>query len=768
MPAYTDHKRIPELNRVYTLQSGDQLVVYSAALDQTMRLDYADLVVEGAEFTGYVVYQYIDGGTNIFGRELVMAERGNSIYRLAHPARPYESTDFPAELAAGDWVLVGSGGGASLLSELGDVALSGTATGDVLYRSGNVWVNRTLTATDVGALDEATADTLYAAINHNHDGVYAPVAHDHDTDYADINHTHTFASITSKPTTLAGYGITDGLTKPQADLFYSPLGHAHYLDDLLDVSIAGATTGQILSKSVSGWVAVDPPAGGTGSTTLAGLTDVTISGGVNGQVLYLSNGQWINHTLTAANIGALTQATADTLYMPIDATITGNYLPLVLTQYEDVNVGAYGIRFSGFEKDGDGFNTGKDFFAGFGNNYMDWSLRVSKTGSIRAKQYVNPDMWLSLDYGAGESNTIGSYSGLEVSNGTSYCYASAQAAPLEGRFEVYAKASGGTEGTFEVRPDGLYWNKTAIVFGGGGGSGATTLDELTDVTLTTPVNGAVLQYNGSQWIDADLSSVYIKTNSTTGQNIEQNNNLFTITNSAFNNFWVDGGDSYLAGWDAITGTTATADGSRYMRAEVRYGAYSVGGSLFNGVIQNKVNQVGGEAELEIYSTFGGSLLRTKVIGNWAVNDYSKFAQQFVFTDSVDGDVTWEIRPDGIYRNDTQFGSTVSATPVALTDATTTNMDLGASYNFTWAISSGNKTLVPQGTGFVTGANWTVRISGCAGQTLFLGPTTGYTHYLATAGGTGQTVTSVVLPASGRVVLSGHRFGTEIYWIVTEF
>lgn len=31
------------------------------------------------------------------------------------------------------------------------------------------------------------------------------------SEYASVNHTHTFASLTSKPTTLAGYGITDGL-----------------------------------------------------------------------------------------------------------------------------------------------------------------------------------------------------------------------------------------------------------------------------------------------------------------------------------------------------------------------------------------------------------------------------------------------------------------------------------------------------------------------------------------------------------------------------
>lgn len=36
------------------------------------------------------------------------------------------------------------------------------------------------------------------------------------------------------------------------------------------------------------------------------------------------------------------------------------------------------------------------------------------------------------------------------------------------------------------------------------GSGSTTLDALTDVTLTTPAIGAILKYSGSQWIDGQL------------------------------------------------------------------------------------------------------------------------------------------------------------------------------------------------------------------------------------------------------------------------
>jgi hypothetical protein len=43
------------------------------------------------------------------------------------------------------------------------------------------------------------------------------------------------------------------------------------------------------------------------------------------------------------------------------------------------------------------------------------------------------------------------------------------------------------------------------VNGSGGGGGATTLGQLTDVSLTSPTNNQVLTYNGSLWVNADPS-----------------------------------------------------------------------------------------------------------------------------------------------------------------------------------------------------------------------------------------------------------------------
>lgn len=65
-------------------------------------------------------------------------------------------------------------------------------------------------------LKTATADTKYAAVDHNHSGVYAPVSHTHTTGqisdlstvlagYAPASHTHTTANITGLDTKLSGY-----------------------------------------------------------------------------------------------------------------------------------------------------------------------------------------------------------------------------------------------------------------------------------------------------------------------------------------------------------------------------------------------------------------------------------------------------------------------------------------------------------------------------------------------------------------------------------
>lgn len=54
-----------------------------------------------------------------------------------------------------------------------------------------------------------------------------------------------------------------------------------------------------------------------------------------------------------------------------------------------------------------------------------------------------------------------------------------------------------TGGTYVLKVwDGTQWCTT-----GGGGGGATDLDGLTDVVLTSPSSGQVLKYNGTNWVN---------------------------------------------------------------------------------------------------------------------------------------------------------------------------------------------------------------------------------------------------------------------------
>jgi hypothetical protein len=91
-----------------------------------------------------------------------------------------------------------------------------------------------------GYATRAEGDTLYALAAHQHDGRYAPLAHD-----------HSFASLTARPTTMAGYGITDGVT--QASL-------ANYLP-----TSGGTISGALALTGAAAGVTLNPQAGGGGS-----------------------------------------------------------------------------------------------------------------------------------------------------------------------------------------------------------------------------------------------------------------------------------------------------------------------------------------------------------------------------------------------------------------------------------------------------------------------------------------------------------------------
>lgn len=124
----------------------------------------------------------------------------------------------------------GSGGGATTFLGLTDTPSTYSGSANYLLR-----VNAT-----PNSIEFIDGSTLYASSTHNHDLDYAPLSHNHDSDYISIistpntgnfptitaggelitsaygpssfalsSHTHPWGDITSTPTTLSGYGISD-------------------------------------------------------------------------------------------------------------------------------------------------------------------------------------------------------------------------------------------------------------------------------------------------------------------------------------------------------------------------------------------------------------------------------------------------------------------------------------------------------------------------------------------------------------------------------
>lgn len=107
------------------------------------------------------------------------------------------------------------------------------------------------------------------------------------------------------------------------------------LGDLGDVDLTGVSTGDVLTKSATDWVAQAP------ITTLNGLTDVNTSGASDGEVLTYGSGTWTPTPITVASLSDVTfpGTLNDYTSLMYVAGLGGWYaLQLGMTTLSDVNV----------------------------------------------------------------------------------------------------------------------------------------------------------------------------------------------------------------------------------------------------------------------------------------------------------------------------------------------------------------------------------------------------------------------------------------------
>lgn len=124
-------------------------------------------------------------------------------------------------------------------ASLGSQAQIDQIEDDLAAHIANVSNPHTTTAAQVGAYTTAQVDTALAG-------------------KSDVGHTHTFASLTSKPTTLAGYGITDGALDADLDALALDFAtHEARTDNPHAVTKAQVGLGNVENTALSTWAGSD-------------------------------------------------------------------------------------------------------------------------------------------------------------------------------------------------------------------------------------------------------------------------------------------------------------------------------------------------------------------------------------------------------------------------------------------------------------------------------------------------------------------------------
>lgn len=229
----------------------------------------------------------------------------------------------------------GGGGGASTLADLNDVSLYNPVSGQILQYDGTHWVNADAPQTGVtsvaagtglttdqtggGAITGSGTISLSAAAQTDiGKGVTAYGWGDHA--HAGYLKSVAFSELTSHPTTLAGYGITDAYTKTEADAKYMTIAAFERLFNALDsnsqkvnhpyssgVDSIKALFGLWTEEYMSALGQGSGGGGGGGSSTLADLIDVDLTNPSNGQILKYDGTYWVNADDAASKLSVVSK-----------------------------------------------------------------------------------------------------------------------------------------------------------------------------------------------------------------------------------------------------------------------------------------------------------------------------------------------------------------------------------------------------------------------------------------------------------------------------
>lgn len=247
-------------------------------------------------------------------------------------------------------------------------------------------------------------------------------------------------------------------------------GTSSTLAGLADVEITSATSGQVLQYNGSEWVNAN--GGGGGATTLEELTDVDISSASNGQVLTYSNGEWINNNVPSPSV-ALNDITDVSVSSPSNGQV---------------------LKYN----NGDWVNAAESGGASSLNELSDVTITSASSGQVLK---YDGTKWANAAESGG-TTVIANPSGSS----------SADLTKLQVDNTIYAIPSGGSDvSVTQIQSAGTKIATITVdsvdtdLYAPNGG-GASSLDDLTDVTITSATDGQVIVWDSvsNKWVNTTL------------------------------------------------------------------------------------------------------------------------------------------------------------------------------------------------------------------------------------------------------------------------
>lgn len=234
--------------------------------------------------------------------------------------------------------ITGNSATATALQTSRTIAISGDGTWSVNF-DGSSNVSSTLTLTNTGVVNGTySSATQTYALTIDSKGRITSVG-------APTTITPDWVNITSKPTTILGYGITDFNTSVDGRIASASI------EDLSDVAIMAPTDGQVLTyDTVNGWQAETIPSGVTDHGLLTGLSDddhTQYHNDARGDVRYytktlLDGGQLDTRYYTETEVDTLLSGKANTSHTHTTANITdlGTYTGFDSRYYTEAEINA--------------------------------------------------------------------------------------------------------------------------------------------------------------------------------------------------------------------------------------------------------------------------------------------------------------------------------------------------------------------------------------------------------------------------------------------